>query len=272
MVKLALDAGHGLNTAGKRTPDGIREWSLNDKVRDKAVELLRDYDVAFIHTDNDEGQTDEALSRRVAAYLEAGVASMVSIHHNAYTGSWNSATGVEVYVDRSCTEEDLRLANLIYERLVAYTGLKGRGVKRANFQIINQNKLPAVLCEGGFMDGTEDYKYITSDAGQSAYARAIAEALIEFHGLQKKTVAEETTTKTEVCTVEIKVLKKGAKGDTVKAMQTLLIGYGFDCGEKGADSSFGPATDKALRAYQSAKGLEVDGSCGPASWASLLGV
>ena len=72
--------------------------------------------------------------------------------------------------------------------------------------------------------------------------------------------------------MEVKVLKKGTKGAAVKAMQTLLIGYGFDCGEKGADSSFGPATDRALRAYQSAKALEVDGSCGPATWASLLGV
>ncbi len=81
-----------------------------------------------------------------------------------------------------------------------------------------------------------------------------------------------TTAKTEVCKVEIKVLKKGAKGDTVKAMQTLLIGYGFSCGSSGADGSFGGATDKALRAYQKAKGLEVDGSCGPKTWARLLGV
>ena len=36
-VKIALDAGHGLNTPGKQTPDGIKEWTLNDKVRDKVV-------------------------------------------------------------------------------------------------------------------------------------------------------------------------------------------------------------------------------------------
>ena len=76
----------------------------------------------------------------------------------------------------------------------------------------------------------------------------------------------------EVCNVYIKVLKKGAKGNAVKALQTLLIGYGFSCGACGADSSFGPATDKAVRAYQKAKGLEVDGSVGPATWGSLLGV
>lgn len=72
--------------------------------------------------------------------------------------------------------------------------------------------------------------------------------------------------------VKVSVLKKGAKGSQVKAMQALLIGYGYSCGNSGVDGSFGGATDKALRAYQKDKGLAVDGSCGPATWRSLLGV
>ena len=89
---------------------------------------------------------------------------------------------------------------------------------------------------------------------------------------EDKLVTTTTSTKTGVCTVEVKVLKKGAKSDQVKAMQVLLMGYGFSCGDKGADGSFGPATDKALRAYQEAEGLTVDGVCGPKTWAKLLGV
>lgn len=76
----------------------------------------------------------------------------------------------------------------------------------------------------------------------------------------------------EGCKVEVKVLKKGVKGKEVKAMQLLLIGYGFSCGEKAADGSFGGATDKALRAYQKDRKLSVDGSCGGKTWASLLGI
>lgn len=83
---------------------------------------------------------------------------------------------------------------------------------------------------------------------------------------------EENKDSEEVCTVEVKVLKKGAKGEQVKAMQILLIGYGFSCGSYGADGSFGGSTDKALRAFQKAKGLSVDGSCGPKTWNKLLGV
>lgn len=75
----------------------------------------------------------------------------------------------------------------------------------------------------------------------------------------------------EVCTVEIKVLRKGDKGDAVKAMQILLEGNNCKCGSDGADGDFGSATDKALKEYQAQKNLEVDGICGPVTWAKLLG-
>lgn len=185
-IKIGLDAGHGLKTAGKQTPDGIKEWSLNDKVRDKVAAYLRDYDVEIIHTDNNEGNTDESLSSRWNKYMNAGVAAFVSIHHNAYTGKWNTATGVEVYTDRNPTAKDKALANAIYTRLVKNTGLRGRGIKEYDFYVINQDKIPAVLVEGGFMDGKKDYRYITSEEGQSAYAKAVAEGLIDFLDLKRK--------------------------------------------------------------------------------------
>lgn len=200
--KIALDAGHGLYTSGKQTPDGIKEWTLNDKVRDKVIANLKDYDCVFINVDNNEGKKDESLSARINAYLNAKVDVFVSLHHNAFTGKWNNATGVEVWVDKNATDKDVELASLIYNKMVKYTGLKGRGVKRENFAVINQNKIPAVLCEGGFMDGTEDYKVITSSKGQDAYARAVSEALIEFLDLKKKSTTTTTKPATTKKTVE----------------------------------------------------------------------
>lgn len=207
MAKIALDAGHGLYTSGKRTPDGIREWTLNDKVRDKVVDMLCEYDVEIIHTDNNEGQTDESLSERISVYIAAGVDAFVSIHHNAFTGNWNGATGVEVYADSNPTDSDIELAESIYSRLVEYTGLRGRGIKYEDFAVINQNSIPAVLCEGGFMDGTEDYEIITSDEGQSAYARAVAEALIEFLNLEKK--SDESPEENDESSEENDEIRKG---------------------------------------------------------------
>lgn len=191
-VKIGLDAGHGLKTSGKQTPDGIKEWTLNDKVRDKVVAILADYDCEIIHTDGNEGKTDETLASRLTTYMKKGCAVFVSIHHNANTGKWNTATGVEVFTDNNPTAKDNKLAKCIYDRLVKYTGMKGRGIKKCDFYVINQDKIPAVLVEGGFMDGREDYKIITSDKGQTAYAKAVAEGLIEFLNLKKKKKATAT--------------------------------------------------------------------------------
>ena len=72
--------------------------------------------------------------------------------------------------------------------------------------------------------------------------------------------------------MKLRTLYRGCKGEDVRALQYLLIGRGYPCGAQGADGSFGPATDSALRAYQKAKGLEADGRAGPATMGSLLGV
>jgi peptidoglycan hydrolase-like protein with peptidoglycan-binding domain len=64
-------------------------------------------------------------------------------------------------------------------------------------------------------------------------------------------------------------LKKGAKGAAVTTMQTKLREAGFSPGA--IDGSFGPATQKALIAFQRANGLAADGVCGPKTWAALNG-
>ena len=261
--KIALDAGHGLKTAGKQTPDGIKEWTLNDKVRDKVVEMLKDYDVEFVFPDNNEGNVDETNTARKTMYVNKDVDVAVSIHHNAYTSQWNNATGVEVFTDRNETSKDRQLAEAIYSRLVKYTGLRGRGIKEADFTVIYQNKIPAVLVEGGFMDSTIDHPVITSDAGQTAYAKAVAEGLIEFLGLTKKSSSSSNSTTTR------NYLMKGDKGDAVKAMQANLIYMGYNLGKYGADGSFGDDTDSALRKFQKDYKLTVDGKYGVSSKAKL---
>lgn len=84
--------------------------------------------------------------------------------------------------------------------------------------------------------------------------------------------APSTSQNGEVVEVQLKVLKKGAKGDQVKALQTFLRGYGYDLGRTGIDGDFGPLTDSCVRKYQSRNGLQTDGSVGPATWRKMLGV
>lgn len=81
-----------------------------------------------------------------------------------------------------------------------------------------------------------------------------------------------TETKQEVKTVDItlSMLRKGSKGNEVKTLQRLLIALGYSCGSAGVDGDFGGGTDKAVKNFQKAKGLEIDGVVGKATWTKLL--
>ncbi len=68
-------------------------------------------------------------------------------------------------------------------------------------------------------------------------------------------------------THERKILKRGAAGGEVKLLQSMLIFHGADIS---IDSSFGPATQKALISFQESRGLEGDGIAGPATWNELM--
>lgn len=74
----------------------------------------------------------------------------------------------------------------------------------------------------------------------------------------------------EMCNVELPILKKNSKGESVKALQALLVGFGYSCGSAGIDGDFGSGTEKAVKKYQKANKLSQDGIVGEKTWASLL--
>lgn len=71
-------------------------------------------------------------------------------------------------------------------------------------------------------------------------------------------------------TVSYPTIKLGSKGSDVKKAQQLLIAKGYSCGVAGADGDFGAATYNAVKKFQAANGLEVDGIVGSKTWAALL--
>lgn len=204
--KLGLDAGHGLNTPGKRTPDGIREWTLNDKVCNHIENLLKPYNVIIKRLDDRSGKIDKPLlSGRLRDAVNANVNALISVHHNA---GGSSATGVEVLINPSPTSESLRLAQAINERLSSYTGLRNRGIKnQVSFTMVSRKNFPTVLTEGGFMDGKSDTKIIRTDKYQKAYAKAIVDSLIDIYNLKK--ISDPSKTKVYAKTTANVNLRKG---------------------------------------------------------------
>ena len=68
------------------------------------------------------------------------------------------------------------------------------------------------------------------------------------------------------------VLRRGDKGEVVRAAQALLNVRGASCGKWGADGDFGVATEAAVLAFQRRNKLDADGIIGQNTWTALLGL
>lgn len=64
-------------------------------------------------------------------------------------------------------------------------------------------------------------------------------------------------------------LRKGDKGEAVKALQRALVGLGYDLSKYGADGEFGDETLAVVKKFQRNHGLSADGIVGPKTWAAL---
>ncbi|GIN62394.1 hypothetical protein J27TS8_23870 [Robertmurraya siralis] len=184
-MKVMLDAGHGYNTPGKRSPDGMREYEFNRVVANETKAILETYKdviIYFSHSDT----KDVSLLERTDKANRLAVDCFVSIHANAYGTGWNDVSGIETYIYTSKPQIASALAEKVQKNLVVATGLRDRGVKGANFHVLRATKMTAILVECGFMTNKEDLKLLRSNMYRKACAEAIAKGLREQYQLQLK--------------------------------------------------------------------------------------
>ena len=192
-MKIMLDAGHGFNTSGKRSPDGMREYEFNRAAAAYAKDLLETYQnvtVYFAHSD----QTDIPLQTRTNSANSLGVDIYVSIHANAFGTGFNDAGGIETYILSTRYPVAHQLAQKIQRQLILQTGLRDRGVKTADFHVLRETNMDAVLIECGFMTNPDEIKLLRSETYRRTVAAAIVNAIAQQFGLVKKPNAQPSLT------------------------------------------------------------------------------
>lgn len=183
---IILDAGHGKDTPGKRSPvwaDGSQlfEYEFNrDQVRRIALLLPKGFTYILVPE-----LTDIPLWQRVRRVNLVAARNpnilLVSIHANAGGG-----TGWEVWTSPGQTESDQHATGLFnaLSPVMQAAGfpmrkdtVDGDVDKESRFQILTGTNCPAVLTENLFMDTLKDCKYIMSNEGRQAIAAAHANYL-----------------------------------------------------------------------------------------------
>lgn len=203
--KIALNAGHGYHTPGKRClksldPNQTREWTLNSRICNKIEEKLKEYEgYSLIRLDDTTGKINVSLKTRTDKANKFGADFYLSIHHNAGING-GTGGGVVAYTYTSVGSETKKWQSDLYNAVIKYTGLKGNRsvpLAKANLHECRETKMPAVLMECGFMDSATDVPIILTDDYADKVASACVEVLAANGVLVKKEKKEEPKVPTE---------------------------------------------------------------------------
>ena len=193
-MKILIDNAHGLNTPGKRSPDGkFLEAIYTREIAKRIVTDLidRGYDAELLVPETEDISLEDRVSRVNAHCRTHGKSNviLVSIHVNAAgNGSkWHTATGWSAYTCKGQTESDT-LATCLYE--AAIKNFPDRRIRKdhsdgdpdweENFYVLRHTLCPAVLTENFFMDSGSDRDYLQSKSGKQAIVNTHVEGIMEW--------------------------------------------------------------------------------------------
>lgn len=194
-MKILLDNGHGNNTPGKRSPDGLfREYAYNREIAAMVASQLRKegYDVELVVPELYDVKLMERVHRVNVKCQTYGAKNvmLVSIHCNALGNGkeWVSARGWEAWTSRGQTEGD-KLAECLYESALNTfaPGTKirtdwgdGDYDKENQFTILSKTLCPAVLTENFFMTNKDDVEYLNSTEGKADIVKCHVEGIKKY--------------------------------------------------------------------------------------------
>ena len=168
-MRVLIDPGHGIDTPGKRSPDGkFREYLWNRQVADllgaRLVAMGIDASPVVTETNDIPLSTRVQRVNRICSKVGASNVILVSIHANAAgNGGWMNAKGWSCYTSKGNTESD-RIAECLYDafekefpdRKIRKDLSDGDRDWEANFYVLSKSKCPAVLLENFFYDNPEE--------------------------------------------------------------------------------------------------------------------
>lgn len=193
-MKVLIDNGHGLDTAGKRSPDGrLLEYAYAREIARRLETELKAHGIDAVRITPEE--YDVPLSercRRANKYGSKGVL-LVSIHCNAAgaDGKWHNAHGWAAYVSNNASVNSKTLARCLIQA-AKEQGLSVREYAHQvpywtqNLAICRDTRCPAVLTENLFQDNRSDVNYLLSEDGKQAIVNLHVEGLIKYIGLHGK--------------------------------------------------------------------------------------
>ena len=194
-MKVLIDPGHGIDTPGKRSPDGkFREYLWNRQVADllgaRLVAIGIDASPVVTETNDIPLSTRVQRVNRICSKIGASNVILVSIHANAAgNGGWMNAKGWSCYTSKGNTESD-RIAECLYDafekefpdRKIRKDLSDGDRDWEENFYVLAKSRCPAVLLENFYYDNPKECAFLLKEETKERIASAAALGIARYLG------------------------------------------------------------------------------------------
>lgn len=191
---ILIDPGHGIDTPGKRSPDGkLLEYLWNRQIADLLLDrfMIMGIDASLVVTETNDISLSTRVQRvnRVCSKVGASNVILLSIHSNAAgDGSkWMSAQGWSCYTSKGETKSDL-IAECLYDAFE--TEFADRKIRKdmsdgdrdweKNFYVLQKSKCPAVLLENFFYDNRDECTWLLKYETKERIADAIVKGIVQY--------------------------------------------------------------------------------------------
>lgn len=202
-MKILIDNGHGVETPGKRSPDGrFREFAYTREIAYAVMKHLqyRGYYAELLVPEIADVPLRERIRRVNKDCRKLGKENviLVSIHVNAAGKGdrWYNVTGWSCYTSKGKTAGD-QLADFLYS--AAEHHLPGHRIRRdysdgdpdieADFALLKRTPCASCLTENGYQDSEESLRYLESDEGKTAICNLHVDGITKY--LRDKTLPQD---------------------------------------------------------------------------------
>ena len=191
---ILIDPGHGIDTHGKRSPDGkFLEYLWNRQIADLLLDrfMIMGIDASLVVTETNDISLVTRVQRvnRICSKVGASNVILLSIHSNAAgDGSkWMSAQGWSCYTSKGETKSDM-IAECLYdafetefaEKKIRKDMSDGDRDWEENFYVLAKTKCPAVLLENFFYDNKEECAWLLQEETKRRIASAAVKGIIKY--------------------------------------------------------------------------------------------
>ncbi|NWQ42319.1 N-acetylmuramoyl-L-alanine amidase [Bacillus sp. EB106-08-02-XG196] len=192
MMKLYLDPGHGGSDPGA-VGNGLREKDITLDIALKIRSILtNNYENVQVMMSRT-GDTSKTLSQRTNEANSWGADFYLSIHCNAFNGA---ARGYEDYIHTSQSSSSVtgQYQTIIHAEVMKLNQLQDRGQKKANFHVLRESAMPALLSENGFIDNAQDAALMKQSSWRQQVAQGHANGVAKAFNLKSKPTNPDTGT------------------------------------------------------------------------------